>query len=456
MGAAVQRLRDPVHGLIVFEVERQSLDRLAWQLIDTPEFQRLRRIRQLGVSEFVFPGATHSRFAHSIGVFHMARRLDRLLRRALGKDHDPRRAAVAQIAALLHDVGHGPFSHAFENVQRQRGISKHHEKWSAEIIRNPAGMLRQLLENYEKGFCHEVASLLEAEDPSDIYHAIVSSSFDADRLDYLQRDRLMTGTGAGAIDIDWLLENLRVQEIEIDLPDPETETEKEEERRRVPTFVFDAKALPAAEQFLLARFTLHEQVYFHKTTRCVEQMIAKLLLRVAELCQNKREAPKKTGLDRDHPVMRFFQKGGETLENYLALDDLVVIGAIERMTMASDPQLKELATRLRERRLYKTLDLAAAFGRDVGRQRKEARRIDKLFKESMGDSVLKDDGAAVGIYSEIGGDDEREHKKLHILDGDRPVEISQLSEIIRALGEKKRFTRYYFAEESDRDRARRN
>jgi len=454
MGAAVQRLRDPVHGLIVFEVERQSLDRLAWQLIDTPEFQRLRRIRQLGVSEFVFPGATHSRFAHSIGVFHMARRLDRLLRRALKKDHDPKRAAVAQIAALLHDLGHGPFSHTFESVQRLRGTSKHHEKWSAEIIGDPTGTLRPLLEDYETGFCDEVAALLEAEDPTDIYHAVVSSSFDADRLDYLQRDRLMTGTGAGAIDIDWLLENLRVHEIDIDLPDPPTENE--EQQRRVPTFVFDAKALPAAEQFLLARFTLHEQVYFHKTTRCIERMIAKLLLRVAELCQNKREAPKKTGLDRDHPVMRFFQKGGETPENYLALDDLVVMGAIERMTMASDPKLKELATRLRERRLYKTLDLGAVFGRDMGRQRMAARRIDKLFEESMGDSVLKDDGAAVGIYAEIGGDDEREHKKLHILDGDRPVEISQLSEIIRALGEKKRFTRYYFAEESDRDRARRN
>src|SRR5690625_1574313 len=139
-----------------------------------------------------------------------------------------------------------------------------------------------------------------------------------------------------------------------------------------------------------------------------------------------------------------------------SLSGRVVRCSIERMTMASDPKYKELATRLRERRLYKTLDLGAVFGRDMGRQRMAARRIDKLFEESMGDSVLKDDGAAVGIYAEIGGDDEREHKKLHILDGDRPVEISQLSEIIRALGEKKRFTRYYFAEESDRDRARRN
>lgn len=125
------------------------------------------------------------------------------------------------IAALLHDVGHGPISHTFEAVQKGRGVTKRHETWTAEIVKNPSGGIRALLDEHwpEGGFCEAVAELLEAEDPSDIYHAVVSSSFDADRLDYLRRDRLMTGTGAGAIDFDWLMEHIRVRDIEIDAPE---------------------------------------------------------------------------------------------------------------------------------------------------------------------------------------------------------------------------------------------
>ncbi len=116
----------------------------------------------------------------------------------VGETFDAQRADVAVVAALLHDIGHGPFSHAFETVQKARGVGKRHEKWTAEMIRNPGGRIRPLLDAYgqQGGITEAVASLLEADDPSDIYHAVVSSSFDADRLDYLRRDRLMTGTGA--------------------------------------------------------------------------------------------------------------------------------------------------------------------------------------------------------------------------------------------------------------------
>ena len=200
-----KRLRDPVHGLIVFDVDDNPLDHLAWRLIDTPEFQRLRRIRQLGVSEFTFPSAVHTRFAHAIGVFHTARTLVRVVAREMtrnGETPDDSKAEVALIAALLHDLGHGPFSHTFEQVQEACGRLKRHEQWTAEIIRNEAGHIRPLLEDFREGFTEEVAGLLEKEDPEDIYHAVVSSSFDADRLDDLRRDKLMTGTGAGGIDFD--------------------------------------------------------------------------------------------------------------------------------------------------------------------------------------------------------------------------------------------------------------
>ena len=302
MTLRTQRLRDPVHGLIIFE-ENDNLAQLAWKLINTPEFQRLRRIKQLGVSEFVFPSAVHTRFAHSIGVFHTARELVRIIKResTAARPLDGNRADVATIAALLHDLGHGPFSHTFERVQASRGVGRQHEKWTAEIIRNTDGAIRPLLEAHRAGITEEVASLLAAEDPIDIYHAVVSSSFDADRLDYLRRDRLMTGTGAGAIDFDWLMEHVRVADIVIDAPDSDTL----EDTIKMATFCLDPKALPAAEQFLLSRYTLHEQVYLHKTTRCIEAMIGKLLRRIAEVAADPATASAQTGLEPSHVLLRF-------------------------------------------------------------------------------------------------------------------------------------------------------
>lgn len=443
-----QRLRDPVHGLISFRADN-PLDQLAWKLIDTPEFQRLRRIRQLGVSEFVFPSATHTRFAHCIGVFHIARTLVEIIHREIGEDdHQSDLAEVAVIAALAHDLGHGPFSHTFEGVQKSRGAKKRHEQWTADIIRNPDGCIQPLLEGFRPGFCEAVAHLLEAEDPDNIYHAVVSSSFDADRLDYLQRDRLMTGTRAGAIDFDWLMEHVRVGEISIEAAEAETDGEA----TKVPTFCFDPKALPAAEQFLLARFTLHEQVYFHKTTRCVEKMIAKLLRRVAELAGGKKTIIRSIGLGEDHPLVKFFAKGGETLPNYLALDDVAVTQAFQTLCGSPDTQLRELAQRLRERRLYKALDMGA-FGYDTGVQAKKKRAIDRQFQEKIDSGDVIGDDASVSIYTQIGGDEDRAHKRLHILDAhDGPVEITKVSEIIKELGRAPRkFVRYYFECEADRD-----
>lgn len=443
-----QKIRDPVHGLIEFMADN-PLDQTAWQLLDTPEFQRLRRIRQLGVSEFVYPGAVHTRFAHSLGVFHTARKLVDIIERELkrkGQAPDAHRAEVVVLAALLHDIGHGPFSHAFEGVLRDRGIEKDHEEWSAEIIRNPSGAIFDKLERFRPGIAEEIATLLEEEDPTDIYHAVVSSSFDADRLDYLRRDRMMTGTHAGAIDFDWLMAHVRVEEVEID-------ADEGDGAAKVPTFCLDRKALPAAEQFLLARYTLHEQVYFHKTTRCVEKMISKLLQNVAKHA-NDPEGPTKTGLPENHPLLRFFATDGQVLQNYLALNDLVIWGAIEGMQRATDGIVSEMAGRLQERQLYKTYDVRSV-GPDKDAQQRRAKWIDRNFATEIAEGrVIKDEGAKVSIYTEIGGDDARTHKKLHIVDTPVPIEISKLDGIPKSLATPKQFTRYYFESESHRDQAR--
>lgn len=448
-----QRVRDPVHGLIVFR-DDSAIDQLAWSLLDAPEFQRLRRIRQLGVSEFVFPNATHTRFAHSVGVFHTARGLVKIVERELGTQaYDPGRAEVAVAAALLHDLGHGPFSHTFESVQRSRRVEKDHERWSEEMILDPAGGIRPLLDAYRPGgaFCEDVARLIGAEAPVDIYHAVVSSSLDADRLDYLRRDRLMTGTGAGAIDFDWLMEHVRVREILVAAPDAGAG----EDDQSVPTFCLDPKALPAAEQFLLARYTLSEQVYYHKTTRCAEAMIGKLLRHVARAAEGEAElAVHATGLDSDHPLITFFATPTPTVSQYLALDDIVVMGAMERMKRAGDPMVVDLATRLRERRLYKVLDVAS-LGDDPDGQQRAARRIIRDFDaDIVAERVLKDQ-ARISAYTHVGGDDVLAHKTLRIADSaGRPREITRVSKVVDGDSLRKSFARFFFEDEAQRDRAR--
>ena len=212
--AKPQRIRDPVHDLIEFGTN--NLDQMAWRALDSREFQRLRRIKQLGLSELVFPGATHTRFAHSVGVFHMARRLTALLKDRLEGRFDEQRAEIAQAAALVHDLGHGPFSHSFEDALKRLGIRKRHEEWTAEIVTGDTRVC-EVLSRYSDGFQERVAELLASETPVDIYSAVVSSQFDADRLDYVRRDRLMTGAQHGGFDFPWLMANLEVDRIAIAL-----------------------------------------------------------------------------------------------------------------------------------------------------------------------------------------------------------------------------------------------
>ena len=201
-----QRVRDPLHNLIEFAAN--EFEDVMWRVVQTRAFQRLRRVKQLGLSEFVYPGATHSRFAHSIGVFHTARRLMKIVDAHLGPSgFQESKARHALAAALVHDVGHGPFSHAFEAVGKRLDLPMaDHERISDRLIRE--GEIAEVFNSLGSGFSNDVADVIK-KGPGSIYSAVVSSQFDADRLDYMQRDRLMTGTQLGATDFEWLMAKSR-------------------------------------------------------------------------------------------------------------------------------------------------------------------------------------------------------------------------------------------------------
>ena len=425
-----ERIRDPIHGLIVFRAA-DEVDQLAWRLVNAREFQRLRNIRQLGFSDFVFPGATHTRFAHCIGVFHTARQLVEAIRREVGSEFNEERAAVAVLAALLHDVGHGPFSHAFERVGNASGQRRRHEDRTADIVTGDTE-IRDALGDLSD----EIAELLKQQDPADIYASVVSSQFDADRLDYLRRDRYMTGTGSAAIDVDWLLDNLRVGPITVQRPGDDRSSD-DEELVEADGFHLGHKALSAAEEYLLARFHLYRQVYLHKTTRAAECMLTTLLARTAELSRSERSGM--TGLPDGHPLLAYF--ADETLDAYLALDDASVWSGLASMASAQDGEVRNLASSLRRRRLYKCFDVGErarqAGGDSLSRYRKRLQDRRKSAGHDFRKSHLED-SARIGIYGRRRFDEPGALQKVLVerKGVGRPEDISEISDVLRGVEER--------------------
>jgi HD superfamily phosphohydrolase len=347
-----QRIRDPLHDLIEFNVERVHLEGVLWRVMQTRPFQRLRRIKQLGFSDFVYPGATHSRLLHSVGVFHTARRLLRVIDKYVSP-RDPR-GDQALAAALLHDLGHGPFSHAFESVGDRFGLTMaDHEKVSELLIRDSE--IAAELRTMGSGFANDVADIVAGSGPKTIYSAVVSSQFDADRLDYIRRDRLMTGTKHAAIDFEWLMENLEIGSVPYGVDETSIGS--------VETFVLGPKAIYAAETYVLGLFQLYPTVYYHKATRGAERIYAELLARTMTLIQNG--SLRSTGLPRNHPLVKFAQKP-DKIESALGLDDTVIWGALALMADSQDPWISKFAQRLRDRQLYKCIDVRAKIAHDKG------------------------------------------------------------------------------------------
>lgn len=342
-----QRIRDPVHNLIEFGTD--DFEETLWKVVQTAPFQRLRRIRQLGFSEFVFPGATHTRFAHSLGVFHTARQLMHIIRRYVNshqqqfRDHQSQHALAA---ALLHDVGHGMFSHAFESVGKEFNwpMAKH-EDVSQSLIRT--GEIAEALEaGLGRGYAQNVADIIAQSTPSSIYGSVVSSQFDADRLDYMQRDRLMTGVQSSGVDPTWLLANLEVAEVPTGADETGTGS--------VETLVLGPKAAQTAESYVLALFHLYPNVYLHKTTRGAEVVFQALIRRLVHL--HLGDQVNDSGLDARNPIIKFISEPNN-LDRAAALDDTVFWGSLPLLREAEDPEIRKLAICLGERRLTRCIDL---------------------------------------------------------------------------------------------------
>jgi uncharacterized protein len=351
------------------------------EIVGAPRISTVTRIKQLGFSELVFPGATHTRFAHSVGVFHTARQLAECIKVQVGDNYNEERAQVAMAAALVHDVGHGPFSHAFEAAATAFSEKKHHEDWTAEIVTGKTGVNR-VLEGFRTGFSREVADLIVADTPADIYASIVSSQFDADRLDYLRRDRMMAGVLHGGFDFSWLLANLEVGPVPL--------TQDDEIIGEVEALILGQKALQAAESYVLGLFHLYFTVYFHKTTRGAEKMLTAMLKRIAELIRDG--SGPLTGLASNHPVYGFIKSG--SLSDYLWLDDACIWGCLSDLSKAKDEIVSYLAMRLACRRLYKVVDAGAIL------QAKGGEAAVAKFKMRLAEKQKTDDFGPIDVFSD--------------------------------------------------------
>ncbi|HEX6274933.1 MAG TPA: HD domain-containing protein [Polyangiaceae bacterium] len=338
MVSAKMILRDPVHGLVTFEAAEEAI---IVRLLEAAEVQRLRRVRQLGLASFAYPGADHTRFSHALGAAFVMKRLIARLRDI--QDELPywqrvttERAREALAAALLHDLGHGPFSHLFEQILPS---SKRHEDWTVRMLLDPGTEVHRILAGIDHALPERVADLVRGKHEITFLARAVSGTFDVDRCDYLLRDAHATGVSYGKFDLDWLLRSLRFA----------TGGDGE---LAPPLAIDGTKGIPAIESFLLARLFMFQQVYFHKTERSCEWMLARALERAQLLIADGSRLP-----GTPPGLAALLRDGDASLGEYLELDDPSLWVALSAWQREKDPILSDLVARLRSRRLFKTIEL---------------------------------------------------------------------------------------------------
>jgi len=308
---------DPIYGFVTIQSE------LIFDIIQHPYFQRLRRIRQLGVSEYVYPGALHTRFQHAIGAMHlMGKAMDGL--RGKGVDITDKEYEAGLIAVLLHDIGHGPFSHALEYSLLQ-GVE--HESLSFLLMKHLneefSGMLDISLKIFQNVY------------PKKFLHQLVSSQLDVDRMDYLQRDSFFTGVSEGTVGVERIVEMLNVVDDKI---------------------VVEEKGIYSIENFLNSRRLMYWQVYLHKTSLGAERMLINLINRAKELAESGNDLPASAELGlflKNRFNLNDFQNNKNILQSFGKMDDHDIGGAIKLWANHDDKVLSLLSNMLLNRRLLK-------------------------------------------------------------------------------------------------------
>ena len=347
---------DPVYGFISIPQE------IIFDIIEHPYFQRLRRIKQLGLTHLVYPGALHTRFHHVLGAMHLMSKAVATIRRKGHEITDEEEQAVL-LAILLHDIGHGPFSHALEH-SLVHGVS--HEEISGFFIKR--------LSEVFHGELDMTLAIFKNEHPKKFLHQLVSSQLDMDRMDYLNRDSFYTGVSEGIIGSDRIIEMMNVKDGNL---------------------VLEEKAVYSIEKFLVARRLMYWQVYLHKTVVSAEFMLIYALKRAKKMIQD--------GTDLfGSPALLFFMKNDitsddfksrpEILEYFSQLDDYDILGAIKVWQHSDDKVLSELSKRIVNRDLFKIEVSKTPFSKE---------RIDQIKAQVAEKLSLKADEVDYFVHSDI-------------------------------------------------------
>jgi uncharacterized protein len=409
--------RDAVHNIIRVRMDSAEGALIA-ALVDSMEFQRLRRVRQLGLAYFAYQTAEHSRFTHSLGVFHLATRiLDRLdAKYAISADD---RLAV-QVAALIHDVGHGPFSHVVEPI-----FGFHHEDFTVATVLSGETEAGRLLAKHSTELPGRVAAIIRGNFRPMALAQLVSSQLDVDRMDYLLRDSLMTGVKYGIFDLEWIIKSIEINQGEDQL-------------------YVSARGIHAVEDYLQARYYMFKQVYFHRTLRSAESILHSILRRALLLFAGGEDVWHQPGSAFENVL-----KGRKLiLSEHLSLDDFDVLYHIKQWQFAADPVLSDLSRRFLGRRLFKAFDL------DMPEEEK-ARFLEKAKEivEAAGydpDYYFIEDKAGDVPHYFYTRDAAKPKDQIYVEDGfSRPEirEISEVSAAVRGLQKGYRIHRLSFPDE---------
>ena len=315
-------LKDPVHSYIHIHYE------VIWNCLDSKEFQRLRRIRQLGGDFQVYPTAEHSRFSHSLGVYEIVRRMVTEIKSLCVELTEYEKVCV-MLAGLLHDVGHGPFSHAFEHVTNHS-----HEEYTAKIILGNTE-LNAILRAVSEKLPQDIVSIIQHTHENDILNQIVSGQLDADRMDYLLRDSYFTATSYGQFDLERILRTMRVR--------------KTAEGRKV--IVVKYTGIHSVEDYIMARYQMYWQVYYHPVARSYEAVFIQLFNRLKDIFK----------VDKDYfedmkVLIPFLEKSEVSVEEYFKLDENSLLYCCALIQDKEDKIAADLARRLQNRKLFEYVD----------------------------------------------------------------------------------------------------